>query len=287
MSTLRSRFVVAGGVTTHYTESGDNGPAIVALHGGGHGASGEAGMGPLMAILGDEFRFIAVDSVGGFGLTDPSAPVKYGLQSRVDHLADVVDALCLDRFTILGNSQGAWCAAKYATMYPDRVDHLVMLATGSITAAMGIERGASEGTALFEAYDGTRDGMRKFLSGIIFDQSKITDELVELRYSAASRPGHPDAYAALAEGQRKIRKDPRFRAMWDLSRSLPDLTKVIPAIMIWGENDVFAPPELGRELEKVLPDVGFHWIERAGHQAQTDRPELVAQIVRDFLKQGE
>ena len=43
---LRSRRVMAGCVNTHYTEAGDNGPIIVALHGGGAGSSGEFGYGP-------------------------------------------------------------------------------------------------------------------------------------------------------------------------------------------------------------------------------------------------
>ena len=30
-ATLRSRYIVANGIRTHYTEAGDNGPVIVAL----------------------------------------------------------------------------------------------------------------------------------------------------------------------------------------------------------------------------------------------------------------
>lgn len=32
---MRSRFVLADGVRTHYTESGGDGPVIIALHGAG------------------------------------------------------------------------------------------------------------------------------------------------------------------------------------------------------------------------------------------------------------
>src|SRR6185436_7916878 len=99
---------------THYSETGDNGPVLVALHGGGAGSSGLAGMGAAMQRMAGEFRVIAPDSIGGFGLTDPYAKTPYGLISRVQHLADFCDALCLDKFSILGNSQGAWCAAHYA-----------------------------------------------------------------------------------------------------------------------------------------------------------------------------
>ena len=58
---LRSRWVMAGGVKTHYTEAGDNGKVIVVLHGGGAGSSGASGMGALMGLCSD-FRVVAPDS---------------------------------------------------------------------------------------------------------------------------------------------------------------------------------------------------------------------------------
>jgi pimeloyl-ACP methyl ester carboxylesterase len=283
MSQLRSRYVMAGGVKTHYTEIGDNGPVIVGMHGGGNGSSGAAGMGSLMTLLGDQFRFIALDSVGGFGDTDPNGPISYGLQSRVDHLADFVDALCLDRFTLLGNSQGAWCIAKYAIMRPDRVERLIMLATGSIAGAMGLKVAPSEGLKLMEGYDGTRDGMRKLLEGLVYDHSKITEALLDLRQNAAAKPGYPEAFKAMVAANRKLQRDPLYHSVWDMTQSLPAISKLIPSIMIWGENDIFALPSTGRELEKLLPDVKFHWLEHAGHQAQTDRPDVVAKLAREFM----
>ena len=65
-NTRRSRFVMVNGVKTHYTESGGDGPVIVAMHGGGHGSSGEAGLGRLLELLGDRYRVIGLDSIGGY-----------------------------------------------------------------------------------------------------------------------------------------------------------------------------------------------------------------------------
>ena len=93
LSEIRSRYVMANGVRTHYYESGNDGPTIVAMHGGGAGSSGLAGMGPLLERLGSDYRVIAPDSIGGFGKTDPYAPVPLGLMSLVYHTEDVVDAL--------------------------------------------------------------------------------------------------------------------------------------------------------------------------------------------------
>lgn len=279
----RSRYVMAGRVKTHYSEAGEDGPALIAMHGGGAGSSGAAGMGPLMTVLSDSARVLALDSVGGFGLTEVREPVPYGLQSRVDHLADFADALCLERFDLMGNSQGAWCVAKYAVMHPDRVNKLILLGTGSIAAAMGIPMPLSEGLKLMNSYDGTRDAMRRLLEGLVFDQRKITEELIDLRQAAAERSGAAEAFKVMQVANRRLQEDPLFRPMFDMTMSLPAITRKIPTIMIWGVNDIFAPAELGRQLEPLLPHVKFHWIERAGHQVQTDRPDVVADIVRTFL----
>ena len=107
-SAIRSRWVMAGRVRTHYSETGDNGPPLVLLHGGTPGCSGEANFAPVLPPLGQHFRVIAPDSVGGFGLTDPTVPATEGVQSRVDHLEAFVEALCLNQVNLVGTIYAKW-----------------------------------------------------------------------------------------------------------------------------------------------------------------------------------
>jgi len=279
----RSRFVMANDVRTHYTESGGNGPVILALHGGGHGSSGEAGLGTLLELLGDRYRVIGLDSIGGYGETD-LVPLRYGLQSRVDHAADFADALCLERFTVLGNSQGAWCAARYAMQHPDRVDNVVLLSSITIGTAMGLKAPRGEGHKLLRDYDGTRPAMVRLMQGLAARPEVITEALVDLRQAAATRPGAMEVFAASEKSIAAIRDNPVLTASFDMRTALPALAKMIPTIFIWGENDIFAAPALGRELEALLPEIRFHWVGKAGHQVQTDQPEIVAQIVHELIQ---
>jgi pimeloyl-ACP methyl ester carboxylesterase len=281
---LRSRWVMANGIKTHYTESGDNGPVLVALHGGGAGSSGLAGMGAAMERLADEFRVIAPDSIGGFGLTDPYATTPYGLISRVQHIADFCDALCLDKFTILGNSQGAWCAAYYAYMYPKRINKMILVSSLTIGNALGISQAPNAAMKALGGYDGTRDAMKRLLEALIIDKSKITDKLIDDRQAAATRPGALDSFQGLAKAIAATREDPILKSRTDMKEWLPLLSKKIPTIFLWGDSDPFAVPETGKQVEKQLPDVKFHWVKGAGHQVQTDKPDESVKIMRDFLK---
>jgi pimeloyl-ACP methyl ester carboxylesterase len=282
-SEVRSRFVLANGVRTHYSEAGGNGRVIVAMHGGGAGSSGVAGMGPLLERLGEDFRIIAPDSVGGFGLTDPYAPVPYGLMSRVAHTADFIDALCLPKVTLIGNSQGAWAAAQYAILHPDRVEKIILISSLTIANSLGIKQRPTEALKALNDYDGTRDGMRRILQALIIDPKRITDQLIDERQAAATRPGALEAFRAFGRNSAILRENPVYALQNDMTKSLPTLTKAIPTIFIWGDSDTFALPETGREIEKYLPDAKFHWVPGAGHQVQTDKPDEATKIIRAFI----
>jgi pimeloyl-ACP methyl ester carboxylesterase len=282
---LRSRWVNANGVKTHYTESGGDGKILVALHGGGAGSSGVAGMGLVMEELADEFHCIAPDSIGGFGNTDPLAPAPYGLNSRAQHTADFLDALCLDKFTILGNSQGAYTAAQYAITHPDRVEKLIIVSSLTIATQFGIKQAPNAAQKALDSYDGTREGMRSLLEALIIDKSRITDKLIDERQAAANRPGAFKAFKDFGASIRRMRDNPLYKLQQNMSTALPELTKHIPTLVIWGENDPFAVPETGRALQKFLPDAKWVWVPNAGHQVQTDKPRESAQIMREFLRQ--
>lgn len=280
---IRSRYVMANGVRTHYWEAGNEQPVIVALHGGGAGSSGLAGMGPLLERLGGDARVIAPDSVGGFGLTDPYAPVPYGLMTRVQHTADVIDALCLPKVSLIGNSQGAWTAAQYAILHPDRVEKLVLISSLTIANSLNIPQRPTEALKALNDYDGSREGMRRILQALIIDPKRITDKLIDERQAAAMRPGALDSFKAFGRASAALRQNPLMALQNDMTRSLPLLTKTIPTIFIWGDSDTFALPETGREIAKHVPDAKFHWVPGAGHQVQTDKPDEATAIIRTFF----
>lgn len=282
-SAIRSRYVMANGVKTHYSESGGDGPVLLALHGGGAGSSGAAGMGLVMERLANDCRIIAPDSIGGFGLTDTSAPAPRGLLSRTEHTADFVDALCLDKFTILGNSQGAWTAANYAIKYPERIDKVILVSSVTIAGALGVRQGPNDAMRALESYDGTRDGMKRLLEALIIDQARITDALIDERQAAATRPGAFEAFQAFGKSIRAAREDPLLGLQVSMKETLPALAKAKPTIFLWGEADTFAEPATGKKLEEMLPDIKFYWVPGAGHQVQTDKPDDSAKIIREFM----
>jgi len=276
----RSRYVMAGHTRTHWTETGTNGIPIVLVHGGGTGISGGDYFESILGPLGERYWTIALDSVGGYGDTDPRVSANEGLQSRVDHLADFIAARSLDEVYLAGNSQGAWVAAKYTRDHPDQVRKLFLMASGTIAGAMGIEEA---GTGR-EPLDGTAEAMRRRLSGLIYDQTRITDAMVHRALDLAAQPGVAEAQATLARGQKKLRTDPRFRLKYEMKDWLPRLPT--PSMMAWGENDASALPTWGHTLEKLLPNIRFRWVPRAGHRMWVDQPQMVTELMFELFREA-
>lgn len=278
-----ARWVMAGRTKTRYLDVGGEQPVLVALHGGGAGSGGMAGMGKLAARLQGDMRVLAPDQVGGFGFTDPAAPTPYGSQNRVDHLADFADTLCLDSMHLVGNSQGAWVAARFAIQYPDRVKSMVLIGSGTLGKAMGLPFPPSPGLAALQGFDGTREAMRRMMLALVQDPSQITEALIDERLASATRAGAAESMKRFAVGNHYLENDPAMIGNFRMDQALPVLTRLIPTTVIWGEDDTFVLPETGRKLEKLLPDARFVYIPKAGHQTQTDAPDEVARLVRETM----
>ena len=276
-----SNYVNVHGIRTHFVEAGQGEPLIM-VHGAGPGAFGWAGWRQTIPALSRHFHCYAIDTLG-FGLTDKPTNIVYSDQASVDHLAGFIDALCLDKVNLLGNSRGAYMTAKYTCDHPERVKRLLMISSGSIAAAMGIERQEKQkdGLRQLQGYDGTPEAMRKFMEKIVHDHSKITEELIAVRVKMAALPGHDFVQKSQKIYRDSLANDPNERQRFELKHRLPMMT--IPMHMIWGAKDSFAPPEFADKLRALLPNVGFDMLPNSGHQAQNDESDKFNEIALAFF----
>jgi len=282
-----SGWVLANGVRTHYSWAGTEGPAVVLMHGGGPGASGEGGWRTMLPALAQAgFRAFAPDQLS-FGETDarPHAWPVLGHQSLVDHVSDFIDALCLDEVCVAGNSQGAYVAIKYTLDHPEKVRKAFLIGSGTIATAMKVEWPGLEtnaGMLAIRNYDYTEAGMRKFLTAIVNDPATITDALIASRTKLSQRPGIRESRAAFDDYTARMRREPKLWERYSLQGSLPGLA--VPTRFIWGKQDKFAPMSMGQKLAEMCPNIKFDYVD-GGHQTQTDNPDVVNRMVVDFFSE--
>jgi pimeloyl-ACP methyl ester carboxylesterase len=68
-----------------------------------------------------------------------------------------------------------------------------------------------------------------------------------------------------------------------MSKDLPKMTT--PSCIIWGRNDNVTPPEVGEEFNRLLPDSDLYWIDKCGHAAMMEHPNLFNEILFNWLQE--
>jgi len=276
------------GHLARYATAGENGPSVVLLHGGIIGSSGLAGWRLMIPFLAEQgFRVYAPDRPG-FGLADvrDGRRLTNGIHDQVRFIHEFVEAVGLeDQFCITGNSMGATMAAAYAVNYPHRIKNMVLIASASMYQRLGTPEGtprpnkARQGSGL-GPFDGTNAWMRKTMEGIIYAPENIPEDLVTMRTQMGIRD--QVAFAEMNAGYNaEITDMNRFQEV-NFKGRLDKLT--IPTIFVWGKDDVLAPVELGYEMEKELPNIKFYYPGYCGHQAQTDRPDLLNNMTLEWFR---
>jgi pimeloyl-ACP methyl ester carboxylesterase len=114
-------FVIACGAETD--------KAVILLH--GSAANSAMWMGDVMT-LGKTRRVYAVDLIGEPGKSDESRPSPQGTNYG-QWLRQVMDGLGLKKAAVVGNSLGGWMALSLASYAPERVESLVLIASGGLS----------------------------------------------------------------------------------------------------------------------------------------------------------
>ncbi len=272
------------GARAHYSAAGDSGPAVILLHGGIPGSSGLAGWRFMLPVLGHNgFRVYAPDRPG-FGLADtrPEHWPRRGWMSWVDFIDEFADALCLDEFFLGGNSNGAQSAAYYVVNHPERVPRFALIATGGFSGSLGIDRGLLKRGMPIPPFDGTVESMRAAMSSIIYRKQAVSDDLLRMRTESANM--QKDSFASANQWNRRASEDPNLGQLLNLKGRLDVLT--IPAIYLFGQDDVLNPIENAYLQEDALPNIQLFYPEECGHQGQTDQPDMFNQVFLEFFRDG-
>jgi pimeloyl-ACP methyl ester carboxylesterase len=117
---------LASGIRIRVVERGDvTGPPVLMLP--GWGSTVYIWRRNFPAIAAEGFRAISVDMKGS-GLSDkPLGEHEYTSNAFIAHLAEILDALALQRPVLVGHSQSASIAYRFARKYPSRVRALVLV----------------------------------------------------------------------------------------------------------------------------------------------------------------
>ncbi len=181
---FKQDYVVADGLRTRYVQAGpSDAPALLMLHGtGGHWETFCANIGPLSK----HFNCVAIDMMG-CGFTDkPDKP--YEIAGYVAHALAFMDAVGVDRASMIGVSLGSWVATRFALTHPHRVDKLIMI------SPPGLISQPPQGNTSIEnrrasAADPSWDRIAAILGNLVYDKSTMPADMIAVRQRIYSEPG--------------------------------------------------------------------------------------------------
>jgi 4,5:9,10-diseco-3-hydroxy-5,9,17-trioxoandrosta-1(10),2-diene-4-oate hydrolase len=272
------QYADVGEFRLHYHEAGD-GPPVVMLHGGGPGASAWSNFGRNLPVFAERYRTVLVDQPG-FGDSDKPAVTGQYFTFSADALLGLLDKLGIERAHLVGNSLGGGTAVRFALRHPDRAGRLVLMAPGGLSLNV-FSADPTEGIKKLYAFAAppgpSREKLAEFLRTLVFDQSLITDELVEERFATAS---DPESLRAMASMGASFTAPESFEdgMLWREAYRLRQRV-----LLIWGREDRVNPLDGALAALKLMPRAELHVFGRCGHWAQLERFAEFNRLTMDFL----
>jgi pimeloyl-ACP methyl ester carboxylesterase len=254
------------GLKVRVVERGDpEWPPVVLIHGWGCSVYVFRRNMPALADAG--FRVIAVD-LKGHGLSDkPIAPDEYTIDSLVEHLRDILDALELERPALAGHSLGASLIYHFASRYPGRARCLGLL------SPVGLN-----GVPLMRLY---RALTPKVLTPLLRQiQPRLIVKLALRRvYGRRARFTERDVEEFLAPSQfpeyALAMRELLHNYDWTAARNRELATLDLPAVGVWGALDHLMPDNGMGIYVSLLPRIVLRVIPEAGHIIAEETPQEV------------
>jgi pimeloyl-ACP methyl ester carboxylesterase len=265
------------GIRIRAVERGDSAsPPVVLIPGWGCSVYTYNRNMPALAEAG--FRVIAVD-LKGHGLSDkPLASAEYTIESLVEHLRDILDALGLDRPALVGHSLGGSLIYHFASRYPERARCLGML------SPVGLK-----GVPLMRLYRFLTPAALTPLIRMIKPRVIVTLALMRV-YGKRAHFTQRDVEEYLAPSQ-----FPNFAlAMRELLHMYDwnaadgrHLARVdLPAAGAWGSLDHMMPDDGMGIYISLVPQVVLRAISDAGHIITEETPDEVNEVLIALLRRA-
>ncbi|GAB1689087.1 alpha/beta fold hydrolase [Krasilnikovia sp. M28-CT-15] len=248
----------------HVIDQGSGAP-VVLLPANGHDSRDFA---DVLPELSNRYRVITVDWPG-FGRTPaPQPPGSASAGAFAADLAALVERLDLPAAHLIGNSLGAYTAARLAIEAPHRVRSLVLVSVGGFPALNAADRLVIR----LKGRPGvTRLINRRFAASYLHRRTPLTREIIE---RATYHRGDPRADVDAAIWRSFLKPD------FDLGPRAAQITA--PTLVAWGRHDPVFGRRARAEVARRLPDARTVTFD-TGHVPFAEDPRAFLAEVLPFL----
>lgn len=272
----KGKFISLDGHQTHYIEQGeehaDKAPIILV-----HGFFYDSFMWQSNMDAFSEHHKVYAPDLWGFGYSTRE-PMDYGYALYVRQVIAFMDALGIQKATIVGQSFGGGTAIKMAVDYPDRVNKLILIsASGMPNSQPLMAKIINTFPALGRfMYGLDTDSIRKkgLLDYFVYDKALLSKEYFDNVTRFHKIKG---TVAVMLD----IMRRDFFFTLQDEIHQLAELQKDI--LIVWGEYDKGNPLRLGQAMHEILRGSKLEVIKNAKHVANSERPQIFNSVATAFL----
>jgi len=285
------KFIDANGARTRYYDVG-GGETILLVHGARPSGTSSANTWvPILTGLSKRFRVLAPDRLG-HGMTE-NPKGDYSVTAEMEHLYDFIKVMKLEKFHIMGQSTGAYHAARVTLEHPELVRTLVLADSATLSppignveerrAAIGLGTGAgarSPGATL-------KDQIRFSQEALSKNKEHITEEFLSAAVYMASLPNGQKTDAAMRGEAAKRYEEVIARGAEEMRGWIKAGRLQTPTLLYWGKNDPSAILAVGLALFDMIaetnPRARMFIVNNAGHFHYREHPEEFVRNVTNFV----
>lgn len=241
----------------NYIVEGEGKPLVI-LHGWGCNIDTVR---PIINILNDRYKVIAVDLPGFGKSSEPEEPI--GSFEYAEIVKEFLEELKVEKAIFIGHSFGGKLSIIFGSKYPEMVDKIVLIDSAGLIAI----RGPKYYIKVY-SFKALRFTYKNFFFWIKDDK----------RLESFYKRFGSDDYKNSAGIMRKV-------LVKVVNENLKPLLKDIKAstLIIWGDKDDATPLYMGKIMEKEIKDSGLVVFEGAGHYAYLDDYNKFVAVINAFL----
>lgn len=257
-------FASVNGVDLAYDVQGPPGrPWVVLVHGFPFDRSTWAAQ---AAALAPEFRVLTWD-LRGLG-ESPLGPAPQPLESYVDDLLGLMDALGADRAGLAGLSMGGYIALRAAEKAPDRFWALALCDSRSEPDTDEAKLARAAGIQALHR-DGVEPFVRSLLPKLLLRPESPAGRALLERMLNQGAAGMANALAAM-------------QGRTDTTAALAAIE--VPALVLVGSGDALTPPGVARDLAARIRGARLEVLEGAGHVSNLEAPGAFNDALTGFFR---
>jgi 3-oxoadipate enol-lactonase len=199
----------------------------------------------------------------------PQGP--YLMETLAGDVAGLLDALAIDRATIVGHSLGGYAAMALARMHTERVHRLVLVCSGLAADTPEIARSREDLADRLERDQSIEPAIEAYIPKLFAPSNAERSSELLMRAREIARRNDPIGAAAMLRGMAQRAES------YDIAEDLG-----MPVLIIGGAGDQVVPVREYEAMRGAFPRARLEMLPASGHMPMLEEPERLTDLLTAF-----